>query len=500
MTSGTAPRSEQRGIPDGLLTTGLLLLLGLTGLVWTATGTAALFARGAWPSGLRFSSTPMALRSLLTQPGDLPAAWPDLPARQLPGPGLFWGVLIGELMVLCVLAVFVIGTIARYRAVRAHRKSAPIRDTVTQGPPPGVPEPAHHPSPATAPAGPGHAPAGRPENAPSHPVPGQPVTGQPVTARPVTAQPSDPGPLHLTGDDPELRRDLALRAIHAARGPLLVVTSDPALCTMARDVRRTLGPTHVYDPGHLTDAPARVRWSPVAGCTSRRTSALRATALLAPVRPLRGGDPAVTDTATTLLGCWLHAAAVAGLPFRQVHRWASGASAHEPVRILRTHPQATSGSAGELESALTAHPERRSSAQELITLALGAMSAVHIRDACAPTRADSLAVESFAAEGGTLLVVGEAIDDPRTRPGAMPLLTALAADVVERGRRMAERSSAGRLDPPLTLVLDDIASVAPVPELPELLADAHELGMPTTLLVRSEEQLRARWPRLVPRG
>ncbi|WP_374112920.1 hypothetical protein [Streptomyces sp. WAC 00631] len=187
-------------------------------------------------------------------------------------------------------------------------------------------------------------------------------------------------------------------------------------------------------------------------------------------------------------------------PIRQVHRWASGSSAHEPVRILRTNRRAAAGSAGELEATLTAHPERRDMALQLTARALSALSSVHIRNACNPTRADSLALESFVAEGGTLYVMGEAIEDPRTHPGAMPFLTALASNVVEHGRSMAERSSAGRLDPPLTVVLDDVARVAPLPQLPGLLSSGSERGMPTLALLRSKEQARARWPRHFPAG
>ena len=97
-------------------------------------------------------------------------------------------------------------------------------------------------------------------------------------------------------------------------------------------------------------------------------------------------------------------------------------------------------------------------------------------------------------EGGTLYLVGESIEDPRAHPGAMPFLTALASNVVEHGRRVAERSSAGRLDPPLTVVLDDVAAVAPFPQLPELLASGAARGMPTLALLRSREQARSRWP------
>src|SRR5205085_6043051 len=116
---------------------------------------------------------------------------------------------------------------------------------------------------------------------------------------------------------------------------------------------------------------------------------------------------------------------------------------------------------------------------------LAALSSIHIRDACNPPRADSLILESFLHEGGTLYVVGEPLEDPRTNPGAMPLLTALLSHVVEHGRRMAERSSDGRLDPPLTLVLDDIAALAPLPVLPDLLATGPTRGLLPLATMRS---------------
>ncbi|WP_179888339.1 type IV secretory system conjugative DNA transfer family protein, partial [Streptomyces sp. t99] len=289
------------------------------------------------------------------------------------------------------------------------------------------------------------------------------------------------------------RRPTVVQAIHDAEGPALVVTSDPTVWAETKDARAKLGPVLVYDPGHLCDTPARLHWSPTAGCEHPDTAAARSAALLAPVRPQARIDAAVADTAQTLLQCWLHAAAVDGRPFRQVARWASGSAAHEPVRLLRTHPKAASGLAGLLESALTAYPERREMAQELTVRAFSALSSVHIREACTPNRSDAAALESFAREGGTLYLVGEPIEDPRSRPGAMPLLTALAADVVEHGRRMAARSTDGRLDPPMTLVLDDVAAVAPFPQLPELLATGESRGMPALVLLRSQEQGRARW-------
>uniref|UniRef100_A0AAU2V529 Type VI secretion protein n=1 Tax=Streptomyces sp. NBC_00003 TaxID=2903608 RepID=A0AAU2V529_9ACTN len=521
--------SDQRGIPDGLLIGLLAFLLGLTVLVWTATGLAGLFTHGAWPPAVTFTHSPMALRSLVTAPHDLSAAWPDTPPNSLSGYGLFWGLLIGELLIAIVLAIFALGTFTRWRAVRARARavtpSAPSTATAPE-PPHLVGNPSAAPPPSAVgnrPAAPfpfavgsrsagrnGWAqrtpPAGTPDIAPGpaepvapHPAqpadPGHEQPAQPTLVERIPTSRADQQPRLLFGP-PEARRPRALQAIQDAEGAALIVTSDPTLWAETKDARAKLGPVHVYDPTHRCDTPARLHWSPTAGCEDPDTAAARAVALLAPVRPQARMDAAMADTAETLLRCWLHAAALDsrdGRAMKQLHRWAQGTSVQDAVRILRTHPKAQSGGAGLLESALTAYPERREIAQELTARALACLSSIHIRDACTPNRADSLALESFVNEGGTLYVVGEPIENPRSHPAAMPLLTALASDVVERGRRMAERSSDGRLDPPMTLVLDDVAAVAPLPRLPELLSTGQDQGMTPLVLLRSPEQAKARW-------
>ncbi|WP_405979559.1 type VI secretion protein [Streptomyces sp. NBC_00158] len=540
----TEPPARAGGIPDGVLVGLLAFLLGLAVLVWSATGLAALFAKGSWPATVTFTRTPGAVRALITQPHDIPGAWPDTDPAALSGWGLFWGLFISQLLVMLVLTIFTLGVVARTKARRTPARRYPRAEPDTDadaepdtaqpapakarprtpdrlpGPArtePRTPSPAHAPSPAAA-----HAPFSAPAPAPV-PAPGaahaqahSPAAGTPprrpsparytslgdtpapakdayrygfgyAPARPAATAPT---PRFAYGDPAE-RHHLAAQALAAAEGAALVVTSSPALWAETKDARAKLGPVLLYDPSHLCDTPARMHWNPADGCADRDTAAARAVALLAPVRPQARLDSALADTAETLLRSWLQAAALDGLPFKQLARWAQGNGAQDPVRTLRTHPQAAPGAAGELESALTAHPERREQAQQLTARALSCLTSIHIREACNPNRTDSLTLASFAAEGGTLYVLGEPLEDPRTNPGAMPLLTALAADVVEHGRRMAARSSHGRLDPPLSLVLEDVAAVAPVPRLPDLLQDE---ALPLLALCRSREQARSRWP------
>ncbi|MFF1746235.1 type IV secretory system conjugative DNA transfer family protein [Streptomyces mirabilis] len=482
---------SEGGIPDGLLVGVLAFLLGMTFLIWSATGLAGWFAHGAWPNAVTFARTPLALRHLIGHPHDVTGAWPNTPADQLSGYGLFWGLFIGQLMVLVVMTIFVMGTWARWRSVRARRKAGAYAR------PAPVPAPAPVPEPAPA----------------QLEVPVQRPAPEPTELLPAEAEPRQPASATLAADSkrmggwegnraagalilapPETRHTTATQAVRDADGPALVVTSNPAIWSETKDARAKLGPVLLYDPSHLCDTPARLHWSPSTGCEDKTTAAQRAIALLGPVRPTAKVDQAMADVAETLLRSYLHAAAVEGKAFRHVHRWAQGTQVQDAVRALRTNPKAASGAAGELEAALTSHPERRDIAQELTARALSALFTVNVRESCTPNRSDALTLDSFVNEGGTLYVVGEPIEDPKANPGAMPLLTALASSVVERGRRMAERSSSGRLDPPLTLVLDDVAAVAPLPQLPELLATGADQGLPTLALLRSQEQARARWP------
>ncbi|MFF4526462.1 type IV secretory system conjugative DNA transfer family protein [Streptomyces bluensis] len=499
------------GIPDGLLIGVLGFLLGLTLMVWTATGLAGWFSRDAWPDGVTFARTPLAMRHLIGQPHDIAGAWPNTPADQLSGYGLFWGLFIGQLMVLLVLTVFVLGTVARWRAVRARRKAEQTepQETVrpheprhttqltkppyaTPAPQPTPPPPATAPHKATTNSGTTNSAAPAPmSHAPEAAALTHSAETTPRTKTPV-ALPAPRGPVIL--GPAATRHPLAAQAAHEAEGPALIVTSNPTLWADTKDARAKLGPVHLYDPSHLCDTPARLHWSPSRGCEDKAVAAARAAALLAPVRPTAKIDQALADVAETLLRSYLHAAAVDGRTVRHIHRWAQGAQVQDAVRALRTNPKAVAGTAGELESALTSHPERRDMAQELTARALSALSTINVRESCTPNRTDSLALDSFVHEGGTLYVVGEPVEDPRATPGAMPLLTALTASVVECGRRMAERSSSGRLDPPFTLILDDVAAVAPLPQLPDLLTTGADRGMPTLALMRSREQSRSRWP------
>ena len=64
------------------------------------------------------------------------------------------------------------------------------------------------------------------------------------------------------------------------------------------------------------------------------------------------------------------------------------------------------------------------------------------------------------------------ITDDQAQTNVAPLTTMLLGEVIDAAKHHAARSRTGRLDPPLRVVGDELANVAPLPKLPGLLSDS----------------------------
>lgn len=380
---GAPARRQGGGVPDGLLLGTLGLLLCLTVLTWLATGLAGLVSHGRWPDGVAFPHTAPAMRSFLTAPSDVPAAWSQADPATLPGATTLW-------LVFLVLVVIVFSTVMVV-ALQVARWRAQARSTTGAEPEPG---------PTSAPET-----KARAKSASAAP---EAVPNAPAVEAEAADGPQVPAPVALLRpvDNPARATGTLVTEVLAAPAGLVVLDPDGSVWSRTTRQRTKLGPVHVYDPGHTTDAPVRLRWAPQHHCDTMAVARRRAVALLAPVRPTEPVFQLDADAAETLLRCYLHAASLANEPIQHVHRWSQGKSPGEPSKILRTHPRVAGGASMELESTLTAHPGRRDAALDLVNKALGSLDQVHIRQACTPGRVDALALDNLTGEGGTLYIVG----------------------------------------------------------------------------------------------
>src|SRR4029450_5507536 len=75
-----------------------------------------------------------------------------------------------------------------------------------------------------------------------------------------------------------------------------------------------------------------------------------------------------------------------------------------------------------------------------------------------------------------------------------PLVAALTGHIARQARQLAGVQPHGRLDPPLTLALDEAARLCPVP-LGQWTADMGGRGVTIHIAVQSRAQLEQRWGR-----
>ena len=94
-------------------------------------------------------------------------------------------------------------------------------------------------------------------------------------------------------------------------------------------------------------------------------------------------------------------------------------------------------------------------------------------------------VEQLLRERATVYMLGA--DDGPTAP----LVTALTGHIARQARALAGRCVAGRLDPPLTLALDEAALICPIP-LDNWTADMGGRGVTIHIAAQSRAQLRRR--------
>jgi len=287
---------------------------------------------------------------------------------------------------------------------------------------------------------------------------------------------------------------LAVGRIVDAPGAVVATSTKSDLVHLTASARPGRRRSHVFDPDRLLHWPRTCRWDIVAGCDDVREALTRARAMVA-ARPLQAGRNSsfFEGASETVLRCLLHAAALEQLSMRDVLAWARDFTDERPYEILRTHPDAAPGWLEDLRKFCRAGaPETVSSTAMSLGLVLKALADEQVLDLLWPGPGDGLDVDAFVAAGAdTLYLISEGGDGISTAP----LVTAFASAVVTAGRRHSQSCPGGRLDPPLTLVLDEAANVAPLPDLPLLMSDGGGRGMTTWAFVQSFAQLRARWGR-----
>ncbi|ROZ61632.1 type IV secretion system protein VirD4 [Kocuria soli] len=255
--------------------------------------------------------------------------------------------------------------------------------------------------------------------------------------------------------------------------------------------RKRVGPVALFDPQGLTKMPSTLKWSPAQGCEDPKVAARRAEIIVgASSMGQSTSNQEWAGVASRILQYLLHAAAIGEVDSQTLGRWGSSPGlAQAAVRILKESPQAAPSWGVALEEDLNSDPRMLPSKWMGVTSATSSLMLPEVAEVLNPAPGEGLDPKTFVEQKGTLFLVG-------TKSGggaAAPMLIGLMDAITDQAREMAGSLPGTRLDPPLSLILDEIANIAPWKELPTIMSEGGGSGISTMVIIQSPAQARSVW-------
>ena len=250
------------------------------------------------------------------------------------------------------------------------------------------------------------------------------------------------------------------------------------------------GPVWVLNPEGLGGVLSNFRWNPLEGCDDPDIASERAGYMLAGIEKAAGDDKFWHDMNLKLLRCLLMAAAFGDRTIRDVLSWVNDSTDTTALRIMGDDDRAPREWISELNQIRYDTPERtRQSVHLTLARSLQFVTLPTVAAAVCPEPGEPVfCLDRFLATGATLYLLGS----DRPHASIAPLFTAITGYIFEGAKRSAGRSFHGRLSKPLSLILDEVALICPVP-LPSMTADCGGRGIQLMAAVQSPSQLYERW-------
>lgn len=290
--------------------------------------------------------------------------------------------------------------------------------------------------------------------------------------------------------------NVLVKAIIDAPGPVITTSSRADNYSMTASIRSRKGPVTLFDPQGLTGKPTTLKWSPITGCERGIVASQRATSLISATG--LNDDSSNSEwkpAAVTIMQSLLHACALDGTRVETLMRWGtSPADAKDAVKVLRGYEEmgmAEIGWASSLEAEIESDPKMRTNKWFGVANAVSGLSVGAVREVMNPKGKDEeFNIDEFIENSGTLYIMG-------TKTGgssAGAFLVAMMDAITERGREIAAKREGNRLDPPMALVLDEIANITKAWDgLVPLMADGGGVGICVMGVFQSMAQVRNSW-------
>jgi type IV secretion system protein VirD4 len=276
------------------------------------------------------------------------------------------------------------------------------------------------------------------------------------------------------------------------RGAKLSATTKPDLFRRTSRVAARLGrPVWKFDPQRI-DGPAsrsNAKWDPIPGCQDPTTAMRRGTAWTDAVRT-KGteGGSFWSDQAAIQMPALFSAAALAGLDILAPYHWIMSGDTRPAERILRAHGRGTwAKTVGQMRGA---DDKTSATIKRVLISALKFLEDPRIAECVLPAPGEGFSIEEFLFAEGSLYLMA----DPRGESSPVaPVFSCFVNEIHWTACQMAAAEHGERLDPPLLLLLDEVAKLCPGLPVPSLLADSGGRGITMVIACQGLAQLEEVW-------
>jgi type IV secretion system protein VirD4 len=277
----------------------------------------------------------------------------------------------------------------------------------------------------------------------------------------------------------------------SACGPVVATSTKPDLLRTTAPARSRVGECFLFDPSGRTPPPAGVQpiaWSPIHSAGEWDDALLMARTMVLAARPGsdRGEAHHWTERAAALLGPAFHAAALEGMQMTTLIAMIDRHEGPNLRGILSYHN--TNMPLSTLEGVLHADEREQSG---IWSTASSVLAAYRSETALGSSSGQPMNLKNFLASESTLYVCAGSDDQSH----AAPIVVGMLSDVRRAGYAAAAAGELGYAScrAPLLLLLDEVANIAPIPDLPKVVSEGGSQGVVTVACLQDLSQAKERW-------
>jgi type IV secretory pathway TraG/TraD family ATPase VirD4 len=284
---------------------------------------------------------------------------------------------------------------------------------------------------------------------------------------------------------------LVIPNVLLAPGAVVTTSTKPDVLAATWAERSRIGRCWVFDPAGTTPAPpgvTQLRWSPVPACREWDTAVRTARALTVAARPsgYLGESAHWTERAEALLAPLMHAAALDDQGIDQVVQWVNRHDLEHAQMMLMFH----GSQLGEDILAGLAETDARE-LSGIWSTAAGVLAAYRSKCALDQAREPNFDPLRLASTADTVYICASGRDQALGAPLVVALIEQIRAGAYQNtaiGARQERWPG-----PPVALLLDETANIAPLPDLPAIVSEGGSQGLLTLACFQDLSQAYSRW-------